>query len=72
MSGGPDVTLQVDLMHAIYADQKHMLDSAVAVIVLAGARGRAERGRAKQCCNRELAKSFHYWSHHRKENGDPP
>jgi hypothetical protein len=55
-----DVTLQVDLMHAIYADQKHMLDSAVTVIVLVGAHGRAERGRAKQYCNRQLAKPIHY------------
>jgi hypothetical protein len=55
-----DVTLQVNLMHAIYADQKHALDGAVTVIVLVGTHGRGERGRAKQCCNREPAKSFHY------------
>ena len=55
-----DVTLQVDLMHAIYADQKHTLDGAVTVIIPVCTHGRGERGRAKQYCNCELNKSFHY------------
>jgi hypothetical protein len=55
-----DLTLQVDLMHAIHADQKHMLDSAMTVIVLIGAHGRAERSRAEQYSNRQPDKSIHF------------